>query len=274
MLVQVSPTRFDVVDAEPLAISVTVSNNTDLIGGYHLRVLGADPDWVRLDAENLSLFPGDQETVGATVGIPPGIGAGGRRMAVQVRELTPPRSISVTEIELVVPAEEALGMRLAPMTVVAGKNAIFGVVVTNNGNTTVAVSPSGTDAEGKIAFRFAPEVVSLAPGDQAIADLRATAPRRWFGTPVIRPFALGVVPPALHVEPGSEPQQRPPAPPGRPARPGHARAEAATGPRRAVAARVAVRGHGVRDGHHDRAVQAGRRLGRRPQPRAPGRRGR
>ena len=170
---------------------MTVTNNTEVIGGYHLRLLGADPGWVRLDAENLSLFPGDRETVVATVTIPPGIGAGGRRLAVQVRELTPPRSISVTEIELAVPAEEALAMRLEPLTVVAGKHAMFGVVVTNNGNTTVAVSPTGTDEEGKIDFRFAPEVVSLAPGEQAIADLRMTAHRRWFGTPVIRPFALG-----------------------------------------------------------------------------------
>ena len=191
MLVQVSPTRFDFVEGEPIAVSVTVSNNTEVIGGYHLRLLGADPGWVRLDAENLSLFPGDRETVVATVTIPPGIGAGGRRLAVQVRELTPPRSISVTEIELPVPAEEALAMRLEPLTVVAGKHAVFGVVVTNNGNTTVAVSPAGTDEEGKIAFRFDPEIVSLAPGEQAIADLRMTAHRRWFGTPVIRPFALG-----------------------------------------------------------------------------------
>src|SRR6476620_3491275 len=162
MLVLVTPTRFDFVEAEPIAVSVTVTNNTEVIGGYHLRILGADPGWVRLEAENLSLFPGDQQTVVASVTIPPGIGAGGRRLAVQVRELTPPRSISVTEIELAVPAAEALALRLEPLTVVAGKRATFRVVVTNNGNTTVTVSPTGIDEEGKIDFRFEPGIVSLA----------------------------------------------------------------------------------------------------------------
>ena len=71
-------------------------------------MLGADPSWVTLETENLSLFPDASQTVRALVRIPPGVAAGERRMAVQVRELTPPQAISIAEIELVVPASEAL----------------------------------------------------------------------------------------------------------------------------------------------------------------------
>ena len=76
-----------------------------MIGGYHLRVLGADPSWVTWRSENLSLFPDTSQTVRALVRIPPGLGAGERRIAVQVRELTPPQAISIAEIELVVPPQ-------------------------------------------------------------------------------------------------------------------------------------------------------------------------
>ena len=51
-------------------------------------------------------------------------------------------------------------------------------------------------------FEFEPAVVTLAPGDQAISDLRASGPRRWFGQPVVRPFGVllaapGSVPPPV-----------------------------------------------------------------------------
>ena len=147
-----------------------------------------------MDAENLSLFPGDSETVVAQIDIPVGLGAGGRRIAVQVRELTPPRAVSVTEIDLAVPPHAALAVLLEPMMVLGGRHAGFGVTLTNTGNTTTTVYPSGTDDEGKIQFRFQPAAVTLAPGDHAIADLRTTAPRRWFGSPVVRPFGLHALP--------------------------------------------------------------------------------
>ena len=83
-------------------------NTGTLIGGYHLRVLGADPSWVSLETENLSLFPDTSQTISAAVRIPPGVAAGERRMAVQVRELTPPQAISHRRDQLVVPPAEAL----------------------------------------------------------------------------------------------------------------------------------------------------------------------
>jgi uncharacterized membrane protein len=80
-----TPDRVELGDGNAVEIHVTVHNTGTLIGGYHLRVLGADPDWVTLETENLSLFPDASETVRAVVRIPPGVAAGERRMAVQVR---------------------------------------------------------------------------------------------------------------------------------------------------------------------------------------------
>src|SRR4029077_2176512 len=90
-----TPDRVELGDGNAVEIHVTVHNTGTLIGGYHLRVLGADPSWVTLETENLSLFPDTSETVRAVVRIPQGVAAGERRMAVQVRELTPPQAISI-----------------------------------------------------------------------------------------------------------------------------------------------------------------------------------
>ena len=88
------------------------------------------------------------------------------------------------------------------MTVIGGRPGTFGVVLQNTGNTPVTAELAGTDAEDVMRFVFEPAVVTLAPGDQAIADLRATGPRRWFGQPVVRPFGVllaapGSVPPPV-----------------------------------------------------------------------------
>ncbi|MET0866369.1 MAG: carboxypeptidase-like regulatory domain-containing protein, partial [Nakamurella sp.] len=190
MRVFLTPDRVELADGNTVEINVTVHNTGSLIGGYHLRILGADPSWVTLQTENLSLFPDAAETVRAVIRIPPGVAAGERRMAVQVRELTPPQAIAIEEIELVVPAVEAVRATLTPMTVVGGKVGTFGVVLENTGNTPIVAELAGTDAEDVMRFDFEPPVLSLAPGDQAIADLRASGPRRWFGSPVVRTFGV------------------------------------------------------------------------------------
>ncbi len=194
MRLQVSPERVELAEQGSFEVLITVTNTADVIGGYHLRLLGADPSWVDLEAENLSLFPDTSQTVRAVVRIPPGLGAGDRRIAVQVRELTPPQAIAVAEIELVVPPREALRLSLAPMTVVGGTSARFGLLAENTGNTRVSAVPVGLDPEEKIRFTVVPAVLDLAPGDHAMADLRATARRRWFGNPVVRPFGVAVLP--------------------------------------------------------------------------------
>lgn len=194
MRVSVTPQRVELTEGFPIAVHITVTNDNTLIGGYHLRLLGADPSWVVLDAENLSLFPDTSQTIRAMITIPKGIGAGDRRIAIQVRELTPPQAISVTEVDLMVPALESMQMRLTPMTVLAGSHGQFGVVIENAGNTTVSMRPFGVDDEGKIKFRFTPAVLNLSPGEHAITDLRTSAPRRWFGSPAVRAFSLAMTP--------------------------------------------------------------------------------
>ena len=190
MRVDVTPRAGLVEPGRPLPITVTITNTGELIGGYTLRVLGADPSWVRLERERLSLFPGTSLTVLVQLAIPEGLAAGDRRIAVQVRELTPPNAIAVEEIELHVPAAPAVHLQLDPVTSYGGRRASFGAVIENRGNTVVTGRLGGADAEEKIRFDFAPQAICLAPGEHRIVELTTRARRPLTGSPLVRAFTV------------------------------------------------------------------------------------
>ena len=193
MRVEVTPRRAEVQPELPVHLAVSISNASTVIGGYVIRVLGADPSWVEVDADEVSLFPDETRTLMVTLTLPPAIPAGVRRIAVQVRELAPPFASTVAEVDLVVPEAESVQVRVDPLTVTAGRKAAFSLVVTNTGNTTVLRLPAGDDPEGLVDFTFAPRAIEL--------------PRRARGR---RP--AGAVPSAVHGlagRPGAEPLPRP-----------------------------------------------------------------
>ena len=123
MYVELSPRRVTAVPGQPQTLAITISNTSEVISGYALRFLGADPTWVTLDESEVSLFPEETRTLVAIVQVPAGMLAGERRIAVQVRELTPPESTSIEEVVLVVPEARSVQMRTDPMTQTAGKQA-------------------------------------------------------------------------------------------------------------------------------------------------------
>jgi 5-hydroxyisourate hydrolase-like protein (transthyretin family) len=209
MRVDIAPRSSTVEPGRSLPITVLVTNTGDLIGGYALRVLGADPSWVRLETDQLSLFPGASQVVTIEVTIPEGIAAGERRIAVQVRELTPPHAHAVEEIELLVPAAPAVHLQLDPVTVYGGRRASFGAVIENKGNTTVTGRLAGADAEDKLRFDFAPEAIKLAPGEHRIVELTTRARRPFTGSPMVRVFTVHLDEAADRLSTGE------PAPPGR-----------------------------------------------------------
>ena len=196
MRVDISPRRLEVTPGVPQEVSITVSNTDTVIGGYVLRVLGADPSWVALEAGEISLFPDESRTVTATITVPSGLTAGERRVAIQVRELTPPESSTVDEIVLAVPENDALDVRVDPAMVTAGRNARYSLLVENSGNSIVTGQLFGLDEESKVAFTFDPEVITLAPGEHAVVDLRARSKPPFAGSPAVRVLDLRLAPPA------------------------------------------------------------------------------
>ncbi|WGL52106.1 carboxypeptidase-like regulatory domain-containing protein [Nocardioides sp. BP30] len=195
VIVDVSPRRFTVMPGVPQQIQVTVTNTGDVIGGYALRILGADPGWVETTDQTFSLFPEESRTLSVAVTVPQGIPAGERRIAVQLRELTPPEHSSIDEVVLVVPDAPALQVRADPMAQQTGRSARFSLLVDNTGNTLVRGRLAGTDAEGKVRFAFSPADLTLAPGEHAVVDLKARARQPFFGQPAVRSLSFFLDPP-------------------------------------------------------------------------------
>lgn len=196
MIVDVSPRRLDVRPGTAETLTVRVSNTGDVIGGYTLRVLGADPGWVVAEEHTFSLFPDESREIRVKITVPHGIAAGERRVAVQVRELTPPEGSSIDEVVLVVPEDPSVNLRSDPMAIHAGRKGHFSVLVDNNGNTTVQGRFAGTDPEGHVVYAFQPAEVTLAPGEHTVVDLKVKAKQPWLGSPIVRTLSLYLDDPA------------------------------------------------------------------------------
>jgi hypothetical protein len=190
MRVQVTPQQLRAMPGQPAFVSVTVSNTGEVIAGYSLRVLGADPGWVEVGDAEISVFPDGSQTVLVSITVPEGLAAGPRRMAIGVRELTPPNATVVEEIDIDVPAAPALDVSLDPVTINGARKGNASIVLQNQGNTVLSGRLEGNDPEEQLRFHFEPPWIKLAPGEQITSSLSLRARRRMFGSPSIRPFEI------------------------------------------------------------------------------------
>ncbi|UJP41044.1 carboxypeptidase regulatory-like domain-containing protein [Cellulomonas palmilytica] len=205
MHLDLEPRRLVVQPHQGASLVATVTNTTDVIAGYAVRVLGADPSWVSVDEPQLRLFPSETAAVVVTLRLPEGLPAGERRVAVQVRDLADESAIAVQDVVLDVPPVPRTSVRLDPPTVTAGKAAAYSVVVHNEGNTQQVTGLLARDPEAATTFTFRPESLTLPPGQSATVAMQARARRPFAGDPRLRPFELRLTGPT------APPPEAPPA---------------------------------------------------------------
>ena len=193
MRVEASPRSATATPGQAVVFTIQVFNTEELISGHSLRVLGADSQWARLDKEKLSLFPASTGTALLAVNFPKGSPAGSRRVSVEVKELTAPWSAQIVDLDLEVPAQPAISLKLDPASVSAGRRASLVALVANAGNTTEDVELAATDDEAKVGFTFWPPVLHLDPGDTKAVKIGLSAARPWVGSPKVRPLSVQVV---------------------------------------------------------------------------------
>jgi 5-hydroxyisourate hydrolase-like protein (transthyretin family) len=210
MRVDVTPREATLQPGVPAPITVSIANTETIIAGFTIRVLGADPGWVQLDADDIALFPDESRTIPVLVTPPKGIAAGSRRIAVQIRELTPPYASTVAEIDLTVPPAPGMQLRADPLTITAGKRANYGLLVENTGNTNIKGLLAGADPENKVHFEFEPERVTLTPGQHAVVDMQAAAKRHFLGTPTVRSLSVFFEEPPAQAETAATEDERKP----------------------------------------------------------------
>ena len=205
MRLSVEPRRTVATPGVPTLLGVVVTNSSEVIAGYVLRVLGADPSWVDIEDPSPRLFPGESVSVGLTLTLPEGVPAGERRVSIQVRDVTDEAAIAIEDVTLDVPARPRTTVRLEPATVTAGKVAAFAALVHNEGNTVQHGRLVAQDPEARTTYTFLPVDFSLAPGQSASVAMEARAKRPFVGDPLLRPFELRLA------GPGAPPADAPPA---------------------------------------------------------------
>ena len=196
MRLSVEPRRAVATPGTPTTLGVVVTNGSDVISGYVLRVLGADPSWVEIEDPSPRLFPGESVSVAIVLTLPEGIPAGERRVSVQVRDVTDQAAIAIEDVTIEVPALARTTVSLEPATVTAGKVAAFAAVVRNDGNTVQHARLVARDPEAATTYTFDPDGFSLAPGQSTSVALAASAKRPFVGDPLLRPFELRLEGPA------------------------------------------------------------------------------
>ncbi|HTT92321.1 MAG TPA: carboxypeptidase regulatory-like domain-containing protein [Acidimicrobiales bacterium] len=190
MKVEVTPRSAVLAPGRPSVFTVQVFNTEDLISGHRIRVLGADSEWTTLDKTELSLFPGTTGVAVLAVNFPAGSPAGSRRVSLEVTEVTPPYSMEVTDLDLEVPPEPALTIKLDPVSVSAGRHASLTAIVSNTGNVAQNVALRGLDDEGQVRFSFNPSGMAMVPGESRAVDVGLKARRPLAGSPKVRPFSV------------------------------------------------------------------------------------
>ncbi len=192
MHVELSPRRLVATASLPVEILVTVTNPSDVIVGYSLRVLGADPSWVTIDQPEPRLFPRESTPARILITLPPGTPAGQRQISVQVRDIARPGSLAIDDIVLEVPVAPRLALTLDPATVTGGRAAEFTATVTNEGNAPQRGRLQAVDPEAKTSFTYQPRHFHLDPGSSQPITIRAKARRKIAGDAVLRPFQVTV----------------------------------------------------------------------------------
>ncbi len=192
MIAEVSPELVEMGPGETCTIEVHITNTTPLIDAYSVSLFGLDPSWITVDQPRLSLFPDESGSVYISIQLPENFPAGHRQLSVHVRSENDSAEFALTSLGLLALGQYRVRMRIDPVVVTAGKEASFGLVLNNDGNTTVTALASATDPEEMVEITLAPIALDLAPGHQDVIQSFVSARRPWFGQPKVRVITFAI----------------------------------------------------------------------------------
>jgi hypothetical protein len=181
---EVTPAELDVNVGEPIVLQVEVYNSRSVIDGYQATLLGLTGLPFTSEPRELSLFPESSGVMLLSFTLPPSFPAGPRVIGVKVASVVHPDETAAREVELHVAPVEAATFSATPLTVTAGKQGDFALMVANEGNVPLETRLRATDSMGKLIFRISPGTLALNPGEQGVARAAVTGRRPFFGSPV------------------------------------------------------------------------------------------
>ncbi|MEO3754709.1 hydrolytic protein [Streptomyces sp. B6B3] len=172
-----------------------VRNGGDIVESYQLTVVGDGSDWISVEPERLSLYPGTEGS--ATLAIRPprssAVRAGDVPYGVRVLPTERPGEVVVPEGRVEVLPFHELDAEVLPPERRRRLRARFQARVANRGNTPVTVSLAVEATSEEVRHTLSSETLTLEPGEETYVDLTVRPQKLlWFGTGVQHPFAVRV----------------------------------------------------------------------------------
>ena len=190
MRVQLSSSVLELEPGSTGTVTLTVFNDSSVIAGYNVSVLGADEDWISITGNSASVFPGESCEMDITVMLPRRFPAGQRELQIHVSSRESVKDFELATLNLLVGSFEDLRIRVDPPTVTGGSRAVFAILLENAGNAAVLSQLFGSDDEEALRYRLDPVTVRLEPGETQSIRAEVSGGRPWFGTPMPRPLTF------------------------------------------------------------------------------------
>jgi hypothetical protein len=174
-------------------LQATIENGSSIVQHYGTSVLGLPSgDCYDADPAVTKLRPGEAASVRVRISIPERaeLHAGRYTLGVLVRSQYQSDVSRCEELPLDIVPVQALSIAAQPEVATGGPTATYALRVTNDGNTPLAVSLSGSDPEDKVRFSFRPRALQLPTGTTAPAQLTVRAPVPWTGQELRRSLTV------------------------------------------------------------------------------------
>ncbi len=174
-----------------------IRNNGEIVEGYRIEVVGAPANWVSVEPDTVSLYPGSSTT--ATLSFRPprsaDVPAGEQQFGVVVIPTEHPDEAVVPEgVVEVLPFFDTTA-ELLPRTSQGRWRGRHQVAVDNRGNVPLTIFMQGSDPADMLDFKVRPSGETVAPGHASFTGLKVRPVKRlWRGAPVTHPFTVQVTP--------------------------------------------------------------------------------
>jgi hypothetical protein len=211
--------QLSVDPGQQVSAKLRVRNNGTVVDQFTFEALGAGAAWITVEPDNVSLFPGAEETV-TVMFRPPRVATtppGPTPFGVKVNSREEPDGSAVEEGVLTVGHFAERTVELFPLTARGRRSGKFELAIDNRGNAPILVDLAGSDAEDACTYRFSADADKVEPGSARFVKLRVSPRKRfWKGPPKTHQFQVVVSERAPVVEPpaGSSTEVDLWAPPG------------------------------------------------------------
>ncbi len=179
-LLRLDATSVSVQPGGQARVGVTVTSTSDIVEGYRLSVLGAQPSqWAEVVPPTVNVFPGEEATASVVFSPPTGTGAasGVFPFAVKATSTESADASTVAEGTVELGGVSGLQAKIIPVTSTGRWRGRHVIRLDNWGNAPARLRLVATDQDATLGFYVSPDVVELPIGGHASVRLSARARR-------------------------------------------------------------------------------------------------